>query len=342
VIAFLSLRGQIVGLIGAHGILPVGDFLQAVQSEFGSEGYHLFPTLAWISSSDASLKLLCSAGALLGVLVILGVVTGPALVLAWACYLSLVTVGQEFLSYQWDILLLETGFLAIFFAPWNPLEPPWRAGSSSVSTTVVWLGRWLVFRLMFLSGAVKLLSGDPTWRNLTALEYHYWTQPLPIPVAWYAAQLPAWFQKTSVVGVFTIELAVPFLIFTPRRFRRIGAGLIVGLQLLIVLTGNYGFFNLLTIFLCILLLDDSLISRWLPTRLVNRLTVRTSAERYSSPAAPAGKVIRAVLAVLILMISGSEMLQTFGRGLRCRALRVNWLVGRRLSILPIPTACLPS
>jgi hypothetical protein len=167
---------------------------------------------------------------------------------------------------------------------------------------------------MFLSGAVKLLSGDPTWRNLTALEYHYWTQPLPIPVAWYAAQLPAWFQKTSVVGVFTIELAVPFLIFTPRRFRRIGAGLIVGLQLLIVLTGNYGFFNLLTIFLCILLLDDSLISRWLPTRLVNRLTVRTSAERYSSPAAPAEKVIRAVLAVLILMISGSEMLQTFGRG----------------------------
>ena len=272
VIAFLSLRVQVVGLIGAHGILPAGNFLQAVQRDFGSEGYRLFPTLAWISSSDAALKLLCSVGALFGLLVMLGVVTGPALALAWLCYLSLVTVGQDFLSFQWDILLLEAGFLAIFLAPWRPLEPPWRSGASSVSTTVVWLGRWLLFRLMFLSGAVKLLSGDPTWRNLTALEYHYWTQPLPTPVAWYAAQLPAWFQKMSVVGVFTLELGVPFLIFTPRRFRRLGAGLIVGFQLLIALTGNYCFFNLLTIILCVLLLDDSFFSRWLPTGLVDRLT----------------------------------------------------------------------
>ena len=117
VIAFLSLRGQVVGLIGAHGILPISDFLQAVQHNFGSEGYRLFPTLAWISSSDSALKLLCSVGALFGLLVILGVVTGPALALAWLCYLSLVTVGQDFLSFQWDILLLEAGFLAIFLAP---------------------------------------------------------------------------------------------------------------------------------------------------------------------------------------------------------------------------------
>ena len=122
---------------------------------------------------------------------------------------------------------------------------------------------------MFLSGAVKLLSGDPTWRNLTALEYHYWTQPLPTPVAWYAAQLPAWFQRISVVGVFTLELGVPFLIFTPRRFRRIGSGIDRGFQLLIALTGNYCFFNLLTIVLCVLLLDDSFFSRWLPKRLAD-------------------------------------------------------------------------
>jgi predicted DCC family thiol-disulfide oxidoreductase YuxK len=314
VLAFLSLRGQVVGLIGARGILPAGDFLQAVQQNFGSAGYRLFPSLAWISSSDATLKLLCSVGSLFGLLVMLGVVTGPALVLAWLCYLSLVTVGQDFLSFQWDILLLETGFLAIFLAPWRPFEPPWRSGSSNVSTAVMWLERWLLFRLLFLSGAVKLLSGDPTWRNLTALEYHYWTQPLPTPVAWYAAQLPAWFQRFSVASVFALELGVSFLIFTPRRFSRLGAGLIVGFQLLIALTGNYCFFNLLTIFLCVLLVDDSCVSRWLPTRLVDRLTEGSAADRNASPFAAAGKVTRAMLAVLILTISGTEMLGTFKQG----------------------------
>jgi hypothetical protein len=311
VIAFLSLRAQVVGLIGAHGILPAGDFLQAVQREYGSAGYRLVPTLAWISSSDTALKLLCSVGALAGMLVMLGVVTGPALALAWLFYLSLVMVGQDFLSFQWDALLLEAGFLTIFLAPWRLFEPPWRSGASFVSTTVLWLERWLLFRLLFLSGAVKLLSGDSTWRNLTALNYHYWTQPLPTPVAWYAAQLPAWFQKMSVVGVFVLELGVPFLIFTPQRFRRLGAGLIVGFQLLIDLTGNYCFFNLLTIVLCVLLFDDSFYSRLLPTGLIIRLTEGNRADRAVSTLASAGKVMRATLAVVILMISGSEMLVNF-------------------------------
>ena len=313
VIAFLSLRVQVIGLIGAHGILPVGNFLQAVQRNFGSEAHRLFPTLTWISSRDAEMKLLWSFGALFGLLVMLGIGTGPALAAAWACYLSLVTVGQDFLSFQWDILLLETGFLAIFLAPWRPLEPPWHSGTSNISTSVVWLGRWLLFRLMFLSGAVKLLSNDPTWRNLTALDYHYWTQPLPTPVAWYAAQLPGWFQKISVMGVFALELGVPFLIFTPRRFKRIGTGLIVSFQLLIALTGNYCFFNLLTIIVCVLLLDDSFFSRWLPKGLVDRLIQDAGAERHALSML-AGKVIRGALVALILMISSSEMLSTFREG----------------------------
>ena len=329
VIAFLSLWGQLGGLIGAHGILPVGNLLQGAQRDFGADAYHLFPTFAWIGSSDAALKFLCGAGALFGLLAILGVVTGPALALAWMFYLSLVTVGQDFLSFQWDILLLEAGFLAIFLAPWRLLEPPWRSGTNRVSPTVLWLGRWLLFRLMFLSGAVKLLSGDAAWRDLTALEYHYWTQPLPTPVAWYAAQLPAWFQRMSAVGVFALELGIPFLIFAPRRFRRLGAGLIVGFQLLIALTGNYCFFNLLTIILCVLLLDDAFLRRWLPRRLVDccaeghlpggrltagRLAEGTDAGRRTSPLETAGKAIRAALAVLILIISGSEMLGTFRQG----------------------------
>jgi predicted DCC family thiol-disulfide oxidoreductase YuxK len=312
VIAFLSLLVHVAGLIGTHGILPAGDFLQAIRHNFGSAAYHLFPTLAWISASDAALKLLCGMGAFFGLLITLGVGAGPALALAWLCYVSLVTVGQDFLSFQWDILLLETGFLAIFLAPWSALEPPWRLGTSHASTTVLWLERWLLFRLMFLSGAVKLLSNDPTWRDLTALEYHYWTQPLPTPLAWYAAQLPTWFQRISVVGVFVLELGVPFLIFTPRRLRQLGAAIIAGFQLLIALTGNYCFFNLLTIILCVLLLDDSFFIRWLPSRLVNRLAAHATADRQSLWVAPAGKVIRVIVVVLILLISGSELLETFG------------------------------
>ena len=324
VIAFLSLWGQLAGLIGAHGILPVGNFLQGARSNYGADAYHLFPTLAWINSSDAALKFLCGAGALSGLLAILGIATGPALALAWIFYLSLVTVGQDFLSFQWDILLLETGFLAVFLAPWRLLEPPWRSVNSRVSPTVLWLGRWLLFRLMFLSGAVKLLSGDAAWRDLTALEYHYWTQPLPTPVAWYAAQLPAWFQRASVAGVFALELGAPFLIFTPRRLRQLGGGLIVALQLLIALTGNYCFFNLLTIILCGLLVDDAFLCRWLPKMLARHfaegdvarapLGEGTGAERRASLLGAAGKGIRAALAVLILIVSCTEMLGTFQAG----------------------------
>jgi predicted DCC family thiol-disulfide oxidoreductase YuxK len=306
--AFLSLRVQIIGLVGARGILPVGSFLVAVRTNFGSVGYRLFPTLAWLNSSDASLKLLCGAGAVCGLLVVLGVAAGPALALAWAGYLSLVTVGRDFLSFQWDILLLEAGFLAMFLAPWCPLEPPWRSGSPAASGTVLWLGRWLLFRLMFLSGAVKLLSGDPNWRNLTALQYHYWTQPLPTPPAWYAAQLPAGFQKLSVLMVFVLELVIPFLVLAPRRLRLAGATVIAGFEVLIGFTGNYAFFNLLTIMLCVLPVDDSFWRRCLPKRMVQKIT----AERPAGVLAPAGRVARVALAAVILIISVSEMVITFG------------------------------
>jgi lipase maturation factor 1 len=307
-VAFLSLRVQIVGLLGAHGILPAADYLRLIAGQFGTEAHRLFPTLAWFSSSDASLKLLSSGGAALGLLIMLGIGTGPALVAAWACYLSLMSIGRDFLAFQWDLLLLEAGFLAIFLAPWRPLEAPWLNAGGRPSSTVLWLLRWLLFRLMFLSGSVKLLSGDPTWRNLTALDYHYWTQPIPTPVAWYAAQLPPWFQKASVVGVFVIELAVPFLLLLPRRLRRIGALLILALQLMIATTGNYAFFNLLTVALCLLALDDAVWRHLLPRRLAARIQ-GTGPRRTSTSA---GRTLRALLAALLLIISTTEMLGTLG------------------------------
>ena len=156
------------------------------------------PTLLWLNSSDAALVAETLLGVALGFLVVLGKWVRPALVGLFVLYLSYVYAGQTFMSYQWDLLLLEAGFLAIFLT----------AGSR----IVIWLYRWLIFRYMFLSGAVKLLSGNPTWHDLTALKYHFWTQPLPTPLAWYAAQLPEWVLAAATAATLIIELVVAFLI----------------------------------------------------------------------------------------------------------------------------------
>lgn len=285
-IAFASAGVQILGLIGSRGILPVGDMLKHVAMFLGPERYWLVPTLAWINSTDSFLHFLCWGGTIFALLAVLGITTGPALALCWLLYLSLVTAGGDFMSFQWDALLLETGFLAMLFAPWQILSPPWKGPPalmrrSPPSRLLLWLLRWLLFRLMFMSGCVKLLSGDDRWRDLSAMAYHYWTQPLPTPPAWYASQLPLWFQKVSTVGVFVIELAIPFLIFAPRRARILGAGILIGFQLLIAFTGNYTFFNLLTIALCLLLLDDHFLRRVIPGFLRQQIADATSA--YEGP-----------------------------------------------------------
>lgn len=254
--AFLSLLVQIKGLIGSHGVLPLTDYLTAIQRITGSERYYLAPTLCWFNSEDSFLVALCTGGAILASLLIIGM--GPVLVLSllWAFYLSLSVAGQAFFNYQWDALLLETGFLAILFAPLQLWPRPGR--EAPPPRAILWLLRWLLFRLMFASGMVKLLSGDESWRGLTAMHYHYETQPLPAWTSWYLHQFPGWFQALSVLATFVIEILVPPLIFGPRRCRHIAFAGIVGLQLLIAATGNYGFFNLLTIVLCLPLLEDDL------------------------------------------------------------------------------------
>jgi hypothetical protein len=212
------------------------------------------PTLCWFNNTDNFLNSICWAGTLLGALVAVGIGQLPALVLAWLLYLSLFSAARLFLGYQWDSLLLETGFLAIFLAPWRlvpagPTDiPPWP---------ILVLLYWLLFRLVFLSGLVKLRSGDQNWKQLTALAYHYFTQPLPTPPAWSAHQVSKAFHKLSAIVMFAIELGAPLLIFAPPPFRHLAALLIVLLMLLIMLTGNYAFFNLLAIALCLPLLDNA-------------------------------------------------------------------------------------
>jgi lipase maturation factor 1 len=231
--AFTSLIPQIVGLVGRDGLLPAG-------------------------SSDAMLRAACIGGAALSIALIAGLVPVVAVPMLWLLYWWLSTICAEFLSYQWDALLLETGVLAMLVAPivWreracDPHEPP---------RVAVWLMWWLVFRLMFGSGAVKLASGDPTWRDLTAMTFHYETQPIPNPVAFYAHHLPIAFNKASTIVTLAIELGAPLLIAGPRRLRLTAAGLLIGLQLVIAATGNFAFFNLLAIALCVWLVDDSALS----------------------------------------------------------------------------------
>ena len=296
-IAFLSLWVQIHGLVGSNGILPAEQYVAAVRQQIGTEGYYLVPTLFWLNPSDACLNFLCAGGILLSLVLIAGFIPSFTLVGLWMFYLSLVSVGQVFLSFQWDVLLLEAGFLAIFFAPLQIRERFTRAFQPSVA--FLWLLRWLLFRLMFASGFVKLVS-DEVWRNLTALNFHYETQPLPTWVGWYAHQLPEWFQKASLIGMFAVELIVPFLIFAPRRLRTAGCIGLVGLQVLIILTGNYCFFNLLTIALCLLLIDDVTWKYLLPKRFMPTIhLVERPRHRYNNR-----RIGIAAVATLLFLISG--------------------------------------
>lgn len=254
-IALISLWTQVLGLVGHDGIMPAAQLLQAAREQLGSARYWFLPTVCWLNASDQVLQGLCGLGVFASVLLILDIAPAATLAVLWVCYLSLATVCREFLWFQWDSLLLEAGFLAIFLAPLR--VGPRRGSDPTPSPFVVWLLRWLLFRLMFSSGVVKLASGDPTWRHLTALTYHYETQPLPTWTSWYAHQLPAWFHHVACAGMFAIELLAPLLILGPRRVLLVACAALVTLQGLIMATGNYGYFNLLALVLCVVLLDDA-------------------------------------------------------------------------------------
>ena len=275
-IAFVSLWVQVDGLVGSNGMSPVGRFLPAVRQQLGPDAYFLLPSLCWFDSSNAFLHFLCGGGVVLSLLLIFGI--APALLLAvlFVLYLSLTIAGQVFFNFQWDVLLLEIGFLSIFLAPWRlwPRDLIWWPGAAPpitgapISRAGLFLLKFLLFKLMLMSGVVKLTSGDDSWgwlnqsfhwSALTALDYHYWSQPLPTVFAWWADKSPEWFKHFSVAFCLAVEIIVPFFIWAPRRPRLMAAGLIIVLQIIIALTGNYCFFNLLTIALCLLLIDDAAI-----------------------------------------------------------------------------------
>ncbi len=268
-LAFLSLWSQVEGLLGRRGVLPVRAFLRRAAGPEGGPRPLQVPSLFWLRSSDGALHGACAAGVAASLCLVAGVGTPVALLALWVLYLSFAATGQVFLSYQWDVLLLEAGFLALLVCPWGLQAGGATPPPPDLGLLLLW---WLLFRLIFQSGVGKLSSGDAAWRDLSAIRYHWFTQPLPTPAAWYASKLPDGWQRAATAATHVIEIGVPFLIFGPAEVRWVAAALLVGFQLLIALTGNYNFFNLLTAGLCLLLVSDATWGSLLPPEIPGALT----------------------------------------------------------------------
>lgn len=256
-VAFTSFTMQAMGLIGSQGIVPVSELIEAASKQLGAERYWYLPMVFWISSANWFIYLVCTIGILSAIALTLNFFTRTNLIILYVLYLSLIYAGQVFMSFQWDLLLVETALIAFFLVRYRTLG--------------IWLLRWLTFRFMFAAGLVKILSGDPSWWNLTALNYHLYTQPLPTPVAWYADKLPQFILSSATVITLVIELFLVFLILMPRRLRFWSAYSILLLQAGIMLTGNYNFFNITTIVLCMSLFDDAALRSFIPANLANRM-----------------------------------------------------------------------
>lgn len=291
--AFGSLWPQIDGLVGSRGIVPAAQVMPAMRETVGVRAFLEAPTLFWLGINDAALVWFCALGCIAGAALAAGFFVRSAAAICFVLYLSLVLVGQPFMGFQWDALLLESGFLALFSGlPW-----------------LVWAYRFLLFRLMFASGVIKLLSHDPNWRSFDALRFHFMTQPLPNPIAYYADRLPAWILAWSTAATLAIELICPFFLFGPRRIRHTAAALLSCLQILIILTGNYAFFNLLALALCLWAFDDRMF---------------TPLSRVLRPRVPpvSGPVLRLVFGVMLglLIVIGAlqvvDMFEPSGRPVR--------------------------
>ncbi len=304
-IAFVSLSQETNGLLGSSGVLPVESFLKAVHANLGFTGYRLLPTFLWFSANDTVIQVLCNLGAFLSLALVVGYASSLLLFILWGLYLSLVVAGGGFLVMPWDNLLLEAGFLAIFLG--NLTLPASTFSNPRPPRTVVWLFRWLLFRFFFTLGLSKLLSPDPAWRNLTGLSYYLETQPLPTVLAWWCHLLPAWLLGFLNFLMLVIEVAMPFLVFGPRRQRLWTCGAFAGYLVATMLTGNYSFFCLLGLGLCLFLVDDAVFpDPWHLSLGTLKTSKKTAASDNISKRWPRWAI--AILTAVILWVSGLEVL----------------------------------
>ena len=275
-VGFLVAIHQVIPLIGSDGLLPVGIYLRRVTEILGSTsaGFTRLPSIFWFGHSDSALLWVAWIGFILSCLVIAGYANAIVLTLLWFLYMSLVHAGQDWYGYGWEIQLLETGFLAIFLCPLLDLRP---FPKQPPPMPVIQLFRWLIFRIMFGAGMIKI-RGDEVWRNGTALYYHFETQPIPGPLSRWFHFFPRLVLKIGVWYNFLAELIAPWFVFWPRIARHIAGVLIVLLQIILVLSGNLSFLNWLTIVPALACFDDGFWSKILPRRLVQQAdSARTDA-----------------------------------------------------------------
>jgi len=262
--AFYSLLFQIKGLISPEGILPAGQYLAAVARSLPAARFWYAPSLFWFSASSHTLMAITWIGLGASVVALLNLWPRLSLFVCFVCFLSFVAASSDFSSYQSDGMLLEAGFIALFFAPRGVL-PGWGA-SHPPSRAALFLLQWEWFRIYFESGMVKLVSGDPQWRGLTAMDEYYQNGPLPTWVGWYVEHLPHWFHVATAAGTLGLELGLVFMVFFPRRVRLICFLIVTPWEIAVILTANYCFLNYLVLSLGFLLLDDKALRRFVPER----------------------------------------------------------------------------
>jgi hypothetical protein len=305
--AFYPLLFQIKGLIGPDGILPATEYLQAL-AKFGAKRFWYAPTLFWFASGPHMLMAVCWIGLVAAILLVLNVWPRFMLAVCFACFLSFVSTAQDFSGYQSDGMLLEAGFISLFFAPAGIRpgfaydQPPVRAG--------LFLLQWEWFRIYFESGLVKLASGEQQWRKFTAMDEYYQNGPLPTWIGWYVQHLPHSFHAFATGATLVLELGLVCTLFLPRRWRIGCFFLVTGWQIPVILTANYTFLNYLVLLLGVLLLDDRFLKHWMPNWLLSRVGDRGGSDTATSGSAfnpvPAGiaRHARALgVAVTALMLS---------------------------------------
>jgi hypothetical protein len=272
--AFFSLVFQIRGLIGPKGILPADRYLPAVAQSLGHWRFWYAPTLLWCSSGNAALDALCWVGMIASLLLLFNVWPRGSLALCFVCFLSFVSAAQDFSGYQSDGMLLEAGFVALFFAP--PGFLPGLGRDYAASRASLFLLQWEWFRIYFESGVVKLLSGDLQWRHFTAMDEYYQNGPLPTWIGWYVQHLPHSFHAATVYATLALELGLVWMMFLPRRWRIVCFFIVTPWQIGVILTANYTFLNYLVLALGVLLLDDKFLSDRLPAKWPVRFLESTS------------------------------------------------------------------
>lgn len=307
--AFFALLFQIKGLIGPQGILPAGQTLAAIAKVSGGSRFWAAPSLFWISSSSHFLMAVTWLGLLASVAAFFNLWPRLSLLICFVCFLAFVSAAGDFSGYQSDGMLLEAGFISLFFAP--PGLRPGLARNHPPIRLSLWLLQWEWFRIYFESGLVKWLSGDPQWRHLTAMDEYYQNSPLPTWIGWYVQHLPHAFQEFTAGATLVLEFIVVLFFFFPRRWPagravRVGLFVVVTLwEIPVILTGNYAFLNYIVLSLGILLLDDRTLASWVPERLRSKLAIAEAGEPVTpSEESQMERVVRPVkLTVATLMLT---------------------------------------